>query len=265
MPEELTNAENQNVDNIPADAYVWFEDSWQHEKKPHTHKYYQLTYVEEGYQYIHIDDKTYFAPQNHVVLIPSNTVHRTSSDSHSVILKVVLFKILPENDFYRNVQVFSAPTVLKEMIHYAEKWNKVVVNEVEQASFLQAMLISLPHFYKENNLLEIPTPKDQRITPICQYINDNYNYNVSAGELAELANMSERNMQRIFKKETGITLMKYIQLIRILKSIELIDTDQYTFTEIAYRVGYKSLSAFTNSYQTIMKMPIRKKIKKSDL
>lgn len=36
--------------------------------------------------------------------------------------------------------------------------------------------------------------------------------------------MSVRSLQRIFKNETGITLQKYLQLTRILKSIELIDT-----------------------------------------
>jgi AraC-like DNA-binding protein len=65
--------------------------------------------------------------------------------------------------------------------------------------------------------------------------------------------MSVRSLQRIFKNETGITLQKYLQLTRILKSIELIDTKQYTLSEIAYKVGYQSLSAFTSSYFAVMK------------
>jgi len=65
--------------------------------------------------------------------------------------------------------------------------------------------------------------------------------------------MSARTLQCIFKSETGITVQKYHQLIRILKSIELIDQRKYTLTEVAYMVGYKSLSAFTSSYQSIMK------------
>lgn len=251
--------ERKSIDEISTDAYVWFEANWQHEKLPHTHKHYQLTYIEEGYQYVHIDNKTYFVPQNHVILIPSNTLHRTTSDSSSVILKVILFKAIPTQEFYKQVRVFSAPTVLKEMILYAEKWNKSNKQDEEQFAFLRAILISLPHFYEENHYLELPTPKDDRLTPVCQYINLNYYYNTSTYELSNLANMSERNLQRIFKQETGITLQKYIQLIRILKSIELIDTKQYTLTEIAFKVGYKSLSAFTNSYVTIMKVAPRKR------
>jgi len=43
------------------------------------------------------------------------------------------------------------------------------------------------------------------------------------------------------------------RLIVILKSIELIDQKKYTLSEVGYLVGYKSLSAFTSSYQSIMK------------
>lgn len=250
--------EAQNVDEISTDAYVWFEDSWQHEKSPHTHKHYQLTYVEEGYQYFHINQKVYFVPQNHIILIPSCTLHRTASDSKLVILKALLFKILPSRSFYKEVQVFSAPTVLREMLMYASKWNKLNVEDEEQSVFLHAILVNLPHFYQENNFLEVPIPSDIRLNAICQYVNQNYQYAINTGQLAEKANMSVRTLQRIFKQETGITLKKYQQLIRILKSIEMIDTNQYTLTEIAFRVGYKSLSAFTTSYLGIMKTPPKK-------
>ncbi len=251
--QEENRIAEKSAKNISSKAYVWFEENWHHEQLPHTHEHYQLTYVEEGYQYFHIDQKVYFVPQNHVILIPSSTLHRTTSDSKSVILKVVLFRIVPTDVFYHQVQVFSAPRVLKEMLLYSAKWNKKTEEDLEQTIFLHAILNSLPHFYQENDWLQIPIPRDTRLSTISQYINKNYKYNLSTDELAEIAKMSTRTLQRVFKQETGITIKKYVQLIRILKSIELIDDNQYTLSEIAYRVGYKSLSAFTNSYATIMK------------
>lgn len=252
--------QDESIDEILiSDSYVWYEKDWQHELKPHTHKYYQLTYVEEGYQYFHIDQKVYFVPQNHVILIPSNTLHRTTSDSKLVMLKAILFKNPPKETFYSSVKVFFAPSVLKEMIIYAEKWNKHSIADNEQSIFLKAILTSLPHLYQENNFLEIPIPKDYRLINVCEFISKNYKYNIETDELAKIANMSTRSLQRIFKTETGITLKKYLQITRILKSIELIDENQFTLTEIAYKVGYRSLSAFTTSFKNIMKMNIRKK------
>jgi len=245
--------EGKYIDDIPIDAYVWFEENWEHDEYEHKHTRYQLTYVAEGYQYFHIEKKIYLVPQNHIIWIPTGKEHRTTSEAKMVHLMVVLFNSVPDDDFYKNVHVSLAPTVLKEMLLYAAKWNKVLIEDNEQQLFLKAMLQSLPNFCEENNGLQIPVPTDSRLIPICNYINTNYKSGFDSEDLATKAKMSVRTLQRIFKHETGITLQKYVQLIRILKSIELIDSQQYTLSEIAYQVGYQSLSAFTSSYSSIMK------------
>ncbi len=121
------------------------------------------------------------------------------------------------------------------------------------------MLYSLPHFCDENHNLELPVLVDKRLIPVSEYIHFHYSTNFNLNELTDKANMSARNLQRIFKQETGITLQKYMQLVRILRSIELIDTNNFTLSEIAYKVGYKSLSAFTASYFAVTKTKPKRK------
>jgi AraC-like DNA-binding protein/mannose-6-phosphate isomerase-like protein (cupin superfamily) len=240
-------------DAISKDAYVWYEENWQHDEYEHIHERAQLTYVEEGYQYLHIEQKIYLVPRNHVIWIPSGVKHRTTSEAKTVNLMVILFKSQLESDFFKEVHVFAAPPVLREMLLYASKWNKLTEEDEEQTLFLKALLNSLPNFCNESRFLEIPVPEDHRLIPVCDYINTHYQESLNIDDMADLAKMSVRSLQRIFKEETGITLQKYGQLIRILKSVELIDTKQYTLSEIAFKVGYKSLSAFTSSYASIMK------------
>jgi len=50
-----------------------------------------------------------------------------------------------------------------------------------------------------------------------------------------------------------MTLAKYQQLLRIIKSLELLSTKQFTISQIAYKVGYKSVQAFTNIFYAVMK------------
>ena len=247
--------ENENGfldDSIQKDAYIWYEENWQHDDDEHLHQRAQLTFVKEGYQYFHINNKVYLVPQNHVIWIPSLQKHKITSEAETVKLMVSLFKNMPEDQFYKTTHVFPAPPILKEMIFYAKKWNKETDKNHEQETFMNALLISLPNFCKENTALQIPLPSDKRLLEVCQFINLNYKNDYSIEELAEAANLSSRSLQRIFKKETGISVKKYAQLIKILKSIELIDSNQFTLSEIAYQVGYKSLSAFTSSYKAIM-------------
>ncbi|WHT39654.1 AraC family transcriptional regulator [Myroides sp. mNGS23_01] len=241
------------MDQLSIDAYFWYVQDWQHDVYTHTHQRYQLTYVEQGYQYFHLDTKTYLVPQHHVIWIPSHTTHRISSEAKTVHLRVALFKTVPQDDFFQHVHVFSAPPVLKEMLLYASKWNQVVDENPDQALFIQAILRNLPEFCQENESLHVPVPTHPRLLEVCTFIHTHYHTNCTTADLAAIAQMSTRSLQRLFKQETGITLQKYTQLIRILKSIELRDTQQYTLSEIAHLVGYSSLSAFTLSYNTIMK------------
>lgn len=249
----IERTESQFVDTINKEAYVWCEKDWKHDDYEHVHHRAQLTFVEDGYQYFHIDQKIYLVPQHHVIWIPSGIAHKITSEAKTVNLMVFLFKSVFDEEFYQSVHVFAVPPVLKEMLLYASKWNQSLDENEEQGIFFKAILKSLPNFCKESNGLEIPIPKDTRLIPVCNDINSNFKYNLDIDSLATKAQMSVRSLQRIFKNETGITLQKYLQLTRILKSIELIDTKQYTLSEIAYKVGYQSLSAFTSSYFAVMK------------
>ncbi len=241
------------LDNHPKEAYVWYEKDWTHDDYEHKHHRAQLVYVEEGYQYFHVAHCTYLVPQHHVIWIPSGIAHRTTSEAKRVNLMTILFQPILTDDFYQQVHVFLAPPVLREMILYASKWNKLEGTNKEEDHFLRTILLTLPAVCEEALSLQIPIPKDERLHPVCRFINTNFGNTLAIDVLSELAHMSVRTLQRTFKKETGITLQKYIQLIRVLKSVELINTEQYTLTQVAHLVGYKSLSAFSLSYLTIMK------------
>lgn len=59
-------------------------------------------------------------------------------------------------------------------------------------------------------------------------------------DLAELACMSTRNMTRVFKKETGITINDYIHILRKEKINELLKNPDLSRRDIASQCGLKS-------------------------
>lgn len=72
------------------------------------------------------------------------------------------------------------------------------------------------------------------------WILDNIHVKTNLENLAEIANMSERNFTRIFKKETNITVNDYITLIRKEKSKELLKNPDFSRIEIANKIGLNS-------------------------
>lgn len=63
---------------------------------------------------------------------------------------------------------------------------------------------------------------------------------LSLGTLAQLANMSERNLTRVFKKITGITINEYVSIIRREYLLKIKDDPDLTRKQMASLCGLKS-------------------------
>lgn len=241
------------VDKQSKPYFVLYEENWVHENEFHQHERAQLVYVLEGYQNIHVNDNVYLVPQNHVIWIPPNLAHKTITSSEAIKIMTLFFKLQDDKEtFYNQVRVFSSPAVLREMLFYAEKWSMPTSETSEEHYFLKAILYELPHFWSNAIKLSLPAAKDPRIQALTNFLQNNYNkktaYNIIAIEHA----MSLRTMERLFRKDLGITVSKYIQILRIIKSLEFLSSSNLSIQKISELVGYSSSQAFSNSFFQIM-------------
>ena len=72
------------------------------------------------------------------------------------------------------------------------------------------------------------------------FILKNTHIKTSLPQLSEIANMSDRNFTRVFKRETGLTVNEYITLVRKEKINELIKNPDISRLQIASECGLKS-------------------------
>lgn len=243
---------SEEIDQIEKPYFVLFEDNWIHDDELHYHKKAQIVYVESGFQYLTVNEKIYLLPQNHAAWIPPNAIHKTNTHSEKIKLMILFFDAPETNDFYQQVHIFSVPPLLKEMIKYAEKWSKKKEDDPNERVFLFALLNELPQLVAESLQLYMSLPEDFRLKKAVNYLHLHYTEDVKMEEISSLTSLSLRSLERIFKKETGLTLSKYQQMLRIIKSLELLSSKEWTISEIAFKVGYKSVQAFTNSFMNVM-------------
>ncbi|WP_412850638.1 helix-turn-helix domain-containing protein [Chryseobacterium sp. PMSZPI] len=249
----MSSNDNINIDDLEKPYFVWFEENWIHDDVLHQHQKGQLVYVESGFQYITIEERIYLLPQNHAAWIPSNAIHKTNSHSETIKLMIMFADVDHNDPFYHEVNVFSVPPVLKEMIKYAEKWSKIVTKDHNETLFLKALFNELPRFVETSLRLHICLPKDKRLIKVIEYLHDHYHHEIKIEDIGDIALLSLRTLERIFKKETGLTLSKYQQMLRIIKSLELLSSAHHTVSEIAHKVGYKSVQAYTRSFHSVMR------------
>lgn len=62
--------------------------------------------------------------------------------------------------------------------------------------------------------------------------------------LAERSRMSRRSLERRFKKATGVTLLGYLQHVRVETAKRLLEEGDQTFDDITYLVGYEDIPFF---------------------
>lgn len=56
-------------------------------------------------------------------------------------------------------------------------------------------------------------------------------------------------LSKIFSSETGVTLEKYLILLKIERVKKLIINNEYTLSEIAYMLGYSSVQYLSNQFK----------------
>lgn len=93
---------------------------------------------------------------------------------------------------------------------------------------------------QESELLKFRNHIHAGIHQVQDYIIDHIHIKNTLTTLAEIANMSERNFTRLFKKETGITVNEFITNIRRARAIELLNNPDLSKIKIANKVGLQS-------------------------
>ena len=84
-----------------------------------------------------------------------------------------------------------------------------------------------------------------------KYIHAHLDQALPLGEVARVASLSESHFCRLFKDSTNLTLTDYINRCRIEWAKRELLRPQVRVSEIAYQIGYQSLSQFNRSFVRI--------------
>ncbi len=93
---------------------------------------------------------------------------------------------------------------------------------------------------QESELLQFRNHIHSGIHKVQDWVIENIHQKMHLSDLAEIANMSERNFTRIFKKETSVTVHEFLTIIRKEKIKNLIKNPNLSRVEIANKIGLKN-------------------------
>lgn len=89
----------------------------------------------------------------------------------------------------------------------------------------------------------------QKIKKVSDYLKQHWADKVSVAQLAILAQMGESSFYHYFKAITGFTPLQYQKAIRLNHAKKMIENKVFSISQIAYEVGYESVSQFSREYK----------------
>lgn len=119
-------------------------------------------------------------------------------------------------------------------------------------SFLADTRLCFLEFYEEMTRALEEHGKDREYSfkiPVSEYIDSHYMEHIKLGSLANIMGFSEGHFARMFRKDFGMTFVRYLTQFRIERSMELLSDTCVPIEQIAYRVGLNSYSYFCTCFK----------------
>ena len=85
-----------------------------------------------------------------------------------------------------------------------------------------------------------------------RFIEENIQESLSLQEVATAINCSASYFCKMFKEATGMTFLDYLARLRIEKAKNMLQNPHKRITEVAYDVGFQSISQFNRSFAKIV-------------
>jgi AraC-like DNA-binding protein/ligand-binding sensor protein len=90
------------------------------------------------------------------------------------------------------------------------------------------------------------------ITKARQYIHEHQGESLSLGQVAKAVNTSTFYFCKLFKKVTGVNFTEYVSRVRVERARELLLNPNLRVSEIAYEVGFQSLTHFNRVFRKLL-------------
>lgn len=132
-------------------------------------------------------------------------------------------------------------------------FNSKVLNPAQYQSMVSLLTIFAEHLSLVANRVAVGQKNSEpaMITRAKDYIKTNQGEDLSLGQVAKAVNTSTFYFCKMFKKATGLNFTEYLSRVRVEKAKNLLLNPNLRVSEIAFEVGFQSLTHFNRVFKKI--------------
>ena len=221
----------------------------------HYHNTYELYYLDVGTRNYFIEDKFFSVAAGDFVLIPPSKIHRTGGLYGLRTLIGFDYEFLAKT--YRSdaleelLKCFSAMHISPPQEMQAEF--KSILRELKTCDSETTFALYLGVLLEKLSKCKPDTNYDKKISEIVKYINDNFAEISSIEQIATHFFISKYHLCRVFKDTMKMTVIDYLNIIKIKNACSLLDSTDKSILEISEQCGFNDAAYFSNVFKKIMK------------
>ena len=205
----------------------------------HHHLEDQLVYACSGVMTVRTQEGSWVVPPRRAVWIPARTPHSIVM-SVAVSMRTLYFRARMVRSLPRSCRVVNVSGLLQELILHACSFSALSRRSKAQAHLIDMLVDQLETV--SSVPLQLPSPSDARALRVAEALQRD----PADGSLAaacKQAGASKRTIERLFREETRLSLGKWRQQLRLMRSLELLAGGE-KITHAALEAGYSTPSAF---------------------
>lgn len=160
------------------------------------------------------------------------------------------YDLLKQNNFIQDVITAKCQKILGDIFNHEESSMPVLFLNSRVLRLLESFLENILKRNMVEPMLSISSKDFESILKIEGLLLENYgDVFPKIEKLARIALMSESKLKKIYKQAFGMGLYEYYQKNRMHKAKELLNSGEYTVSQVGTMLGYHNLSNFSASFK----------------
>ncbi len=236
----------------------------------HYHTTYEIYYINKGERLYFIRDKLYHIKAGDMVFISPGEIHATLNEKDFGYDRIVVNfdnqLIQDVAAIFEDINFFEVFEQNKAVISFdaqeriaIEKLLFDMLSEYEEKALTGKLKLMLLELLRQANLRKIEFDKDgirpsyahKTIADIVGYVNNNYALELKLEDVAKKFFISPCYLSRAFKKTVNISLVDYINNVRVMEAKKMLTSTNMSIIQIGEAVGFKSNTHFGRVFKKI--------------
>ncbi len=256
--------------DFPIEYHYIDKNHTRYEMSAHWHSEIEIIRILQGELRVRLDNRDYTAKKGDIVVVNPETVHGASpvecvyeclifhidfldTDTYSCrfFVESILnreFVIREYNKKEEDAFCEAVDTVFEMMTHKSSGYKFMVIG----ALYSMLGIIVDSHLYSPvtGNPSIADTKNIPKLKKVLTYLRENFDRQLSLGDMAKAAGMSPKYFCYFFKEMTGKTPVEYLNGYRIEKASQMLLNTDKSVTETAFSCGFNDLSYFIKNFKS---------------